>query len=355
MQERRKLLLVHHFPLTNVTGVTVMIGEMLKRVPRLAPTLDIAYLSYTNETAAELERRLDADYDDVDCVVGVNLHIEVKWELSEALARWCARKAVPLYDNVQDYWRHHFEYLRVLTGRYGVLLVASSPFIRTSIEKEGFASGDLPMGAQLPQRQPELQRPSHTVVGSVGRLVQRKRFADIARGFRLARLGRSAELRLTLLRSWVFDDAMDDEQLRLVRAEIDVDGAEASKVSIQEVPKVPPEYSSWSSYVCASDYEGFSMTPYEATYMGCPAIMSDIPPHRLMASSLFGEAAEEFLFPTGDAEALATRLSDEAASGRRRAYLQARLPAVRKIIEKRFSVDTTARALVQLCSGTASP
>lgn len=53
-------------------------------------------------------------------------------------------------------------------------------------------------------------------------------------------------------------------------------------------------------YVHSSDYEGLPLAPQEAMYYGCPAIASDIPPHR----ELFEKSGSGILFRQGDSEDL---------------------------------------------------
>src|SRR5262249_14394899 len=140
------------------------------------------------------------------------------------------------------------------------------------------------------------------IIASIGRLLRRKRFPDIVRAFCHAGLHRTAQLRLTLVRSHVFGTEQDAEQLRLIKHEIEKPGIASSSIQLVMTPTVPPDYSPLSIYVCASDYEGFSMMPFEAAYSGCPPIVSDIPPHKLMATVLFGERADDFLYPVTDTD-----------------------------------------------------
>jgi glycosyltransferase involved in cell wall biosynthesis len=347
---RHKLLLVHHFPLTSVTGVTVLIAEMLKLVPELDPSIDIFYLHYEEIAGPnEIGTKLNATYSDVTCIVAMNLQIEVQWDISLALARWCAEHSVPLYNNVQDYWPQHREAMACLTRDWGVLLAGASPFLNASLAKDDFTASFLPIGAQLPPTASWGPKTPPKVVASSGRLVRRKRFSDIVRAFCSVDLDKVAELHLTLLQSRVFDADVDDEQWRLVEAEMARPGVNQQAIRVIRTATVPPDYSPFSVYVRASDYEGFSLTPYEAAYSGCPPIVSDIPPHRAMAEALFGELAEDFLYPVGDSDALASCLVDEIATGRRRSYIRAHRTKLRSLIEERYSVRTTARALVELC------
>lgn len=347
---RRKLLLLHHFPLTSVTGVTVLLSEMLRLVPVLDPDIAVSYQDFEGlDGPAALVRSLDVAHADATCCVGVNLQMEVQWELSLELARWCAHRSIPLYNYVQDYWPHHREPLRQLTEECGVRLVGSSPFIVDSLAEDAFASSPLPMGAQLPAFCLPGLPAAPKVIASIGRLVRRKRFPDVVRAFCRAGLDQTARLRLTVLSSHVFGAAEDAHHLRLIHDEMEKPGVNAASISVTTIAIVPPDYSALAAYVCASDYEGFSMMPYEAAYAGCPPIVSDIPPHQRMAAALFGERAGDFLYPVGDTEALAERLQDELLTERRRRYLEGKQERIRGLIEKNYSVRTTAKALVELC------
>jgi glycosyltransferase involved in cell wall biosynthesis len=237
-----------------------------------------------------------------------------------------------------------------------VLLAGASSFLNASLAEDGFIASFLPIGAQLPPNSSWGPKTAPKIVASSGRLVRRKRFPDVVRAFCRADLDKVAELHLTLLQSRVFGGNVDDEQWRLVEAEMERPGVNRQAIRVIPTATVPPDYSPFSVYVRASDYEGFSMTPYEAAYSGCPPIVSDIPPHRAMAEALFGERAEDFLFPVGAADALASRLIDEIATGRRRGYIHDHRTELRSLIEERYSVRTTARALVELCRtlGTGS-
>jgi len=350
-----KLLLVHHFSLSSITGVTVMLAEMLRLVPSYNPDIEVFYQHYEGIADPDaLIRDLDAKHSGVTCVVGVNLQIEVQWDLSLALAKWCAQCRIPLYNYVQDYWPHHEKDLRQLTDDEGVRLVAASPFLVESLQKDGFTTGYLPMGAQIPVVSPPQQLP-RKVVAAIGRMVRRKRFPDVVQAFCQAGLDKTAELWLTLVPSQVFQKEQDVTQFRLIRNEMERPGVKSDSIHLIMTPTVPPDYSPYSVYVCASDYEGFSMTPFEAAYSGCPPIVSDIPPHRHMAESLFGEHAEDFLYPVTDTAALAERLQDELTTGRRHRFLEIHLSQIQRLVETRYSVRVTAEALALLCQQATSP
>jgi hypothetical protein len=88
------------------------------------------------------------------------------------------------------------------------------------------------------------------------------------------------------------------------------------------------------------------MTPIEAIYCGCPALMSDIPAHREIAATLSPNDPAETLFAPGDVDALTNLLRDEALTGRRRAGLHAQLDEMRNLIETRWSLPGTAQSLL---------
>lgn len=322
-----------------------MLAEMLDRIPEVAPEVEVTFLSFDQfGSPAALVEHLQTAHRDSTCVIGCNLHIEVMWEFSLALARWCAAQGVPLYDNVQDYWPQHFEGLRTLVSNWGVRLAAASPFLQEHLGGLGFGSQLTPMGAQLPRVRVPSTRTGPAVVKSVGRVIRRKRFSDIVRGFAQSALADRAVLDLTLLNSHSFSAHQDQEQFEAVKQTIASSGLPAEAIRVRTRPEVPPDYAACSIYVCASDYEGFSMPQYEAAYCGCVPIVSDIPPHRTMAESLFGVHADLYVFPVGDIEALAARLRDEAVTGRRARMLHSNHDSIRTKIESRFSLDVTARA-----------
>jgi hypothetical protein len=94
------------------------------------------------------------------------------------------------------------------------------------------------------------------------------------------------------------------------------------------------------------------MTPIEAIYCGCPAFMSDIPAHREIASVLHHDDRDDVLFAPGRVDTLADLLRDEALTGRRRARLQGRSEEIRSLIEARWSMRGTARALLDVLGST---
>jgi glycosyltransferase involved in cell wall biosynthesis len=151
---------------------------------------------------------------------------------------------------------------------------------------------------------------------------------------------------LRALRSNVFSDASDEAEFHAI--EVVIDQYRLTSVVLDRQPGNPPDYATYSAYVCASSYEGFSMTVIEAAFHGCPPLMSDIPPHQSSARALFGDRAGEFLYPTGDHRALAALLRDEITTARRKAFLDARIAEIRAIVASRWSLQGTARALAGL-------
>jgi len=351
---RHKLLLVHHFPLSKITGVSVIAGELLRILPAIASDIEVSYQHYENLNSESLIRKLDYHYRDRMVICGINLHIEVQWELSLALARWCRERRILLYNHVYDYWPHHRTNLSCLRDECQVQLLAASRSIQESLQREGFTSTYLVGGTQLP---PFLRSegPTQKIAGSIGRLVERKRFADVVRAFCDADLGQRAKLRLTLLPSQVFSAEEDTRQLNLIEEEIRRSGKQRSAIAVSTIPVIPPDYSRLSVYVCASSYEGLSMTPYEAAYCGCPPIVSDIPPHRQMAEALFSDSAARFLYPVGDTSSLAEYLSDEISTGIRAQILRASQANIRCLIERDYSIRTTANGMVRLCRAAYQP
>jgi glycosyltransferase involved in cell wall biosynthesis len=347
-----ELLFVHHFSLARITGVTVTLKELLRH---LAPRAS-AYQSYEDIAGgADLIAVLDARHADAACVVGINIHIEVQWELTLALAEWCRRRAIPAVAYVFDYWPHHRENLRLLVHDHGMRVLASTPFIRDALADDGFPATLVQVGVPIPDAGERDDDPAPDVVpkliGSAGRLVPRKRFSDLARAFCEADIAANARLYLRLLPSLVFGAHSDAEQLRLIEAEIARGGAEKS-IEIDRTAAEFHDYARYAIYVCPSGYEGFSMGPIEAALHQRPPIISDIAPHRTIAETLFGAQASEFLFPVGDTRALAELLRDEVVSGRRSAFLTAHRAQLRRIIEAKWSLRSTARALTGHLDGS---
>ena len=346
---RRKILLVSHFPLEEITGVTVILSEIVRLWPNITSTTELAHLSLSDLPSRALSAtRLDAHGMRPDALVGVNLHIEVEWERSLDLFSLCRAKEIAAYNYVHDYWPHHRSNVERLTAGLGVQLLASTKFISDLLRQAGFGSTIVPVGVRLPDDNllPDPGKVSSGLVGAAGRLSPRKRFPDIVRGFCDARQ-EGQRLYLKLLPSLVFNPEEDAAQLLAVTDEISRGRAEGF-VDIDRKAAQRHDYSRYSLYVCASSYEGFSMTPIEAAYCGCPPLMSEIPAHRRIAEALFGDHADEFMFQVGDTAALTRDLRDELTKGRRRLLLAQTQAQIRKSIATRWSLETTVRALAGL-------
>ncbi|MEI6313395.1 MAG: hypothetical protein WCO89_00890 [Syntrophus sp. (in: bacteria)] len=344
---RAKLLLVHHFSLSHVTGVTVMIAEIMRLFPSIGEGV-ADYLSFSG-TPDDLIRELDEKHDDSTAVIGINLHIEVQWEHSLVLLEWCKARGIPVWIYVHDYWPHHFDNIAAVVEK-GAKLLASTTFLQESLAADGYAAEVVTVGVPLPEElPPPPPSPWPTmplVFASSGRLTPRKRFYDIVRAFRDAALEDRAILYLRLLPSHVFDSSDDAEQIKLIENEITKDYEELGRVRLDRTPSACVfDYTPYFAYVCSSAYEGFSMSPIESAYFGCPPLMSCIPAHKVIAQTLFGERARDFLYPLGDTDALAGMMRDEAATGRRRKLLAAHSSEIRAMIKTRWSLATTAKLL----------
>lgn len=339
-----KMLFVHQFSLSHITGITVMLKEILRLFPAQKDSA-ASYISFSG-TTADFLRELDTKHRNTTCVVGINLHIEVMWEYSLALLQWCNMRHIPVFIYVHDYWPHHFKYVAAVVEK-GAKLLASTKFLQDSLAADGYRAEVITVGVPLPDRLPPL-RPSPWTDGpkifaSSGRLAPRKRFSDIARAFREAALENKAKLYLRLLPSHVFNSGEDAEQINLVEKEIPEDYRKRGIVRLDFTPaECPLDYSEYFSYVCSSAYEGFSMSPIEAAYSGCPPLMSGIEAHKVIARTLFGSRAEEFLYPPGDTPALAKMMEDEVATERRRKIIASRIAEIRSTIKTRWSLANTA-------------
>jgi glycosyltransferase involved in cell wall biosynthesis len=354
--DRTKVLFVHHFPLSSVTGVTVMFDEILRLIPSIGPGVEAAYQSFdAAPTPADFVGVLDTAHADATCVIGINLHIELGWDFSVDLYAWCRSRGVPAYAYIHDYWPHHRDNTRALVSEHGVCLIASTPFILDALAKDGFTSGLVPVGVPLPNDAPTpAVRATPKVIASAGRLVPRKRFEDIVRAFATAQLGADARLYLRLLPSLVYPKEKDEELFRNLENEAQRNGAAASvQLDRNATPKF--DYAPYSIFVCSSEYEGFSMSVAEAPYYGRPAIVSDIPPHRAIVNALFGDRAADFLYPVGDYQALAALLRDEVASGRRSNLIAARRADIQATVQANWSLRRTARDLVRLARNARTP
>ena len=350
---RRKVVLASHFPLTEVSGVTVILTEILHLWPSIAPAAEIAHFTLSDLLSGAAFEGGIGDFGQTSSVlIGINLHLEVQWQQSLELFKLCSLKGIPAYNYVHDYWAHHRDNVDELTTQHGVRLLASTDFVAGLLRRAGFDAVTVPLGVRLPDSA-SLRRAEggFGVVGAAGRLSPRKRFPDIVRGFCAARTA-GERLYLRLLPSLVFDPADDAAQFSVIVDEVRRAAAEGV-VEIDRTVAARNDYSRYSLYVCASSYEGFSMTPIEASYWGCPPLISDIPPHRRIADTLFGDRAEDYVFPVGDTEALARLLRDELTTGRRRKFLAGRQEQIRQTIAATWSLETTVGALARLAETPA--
>jgi glycosyltransferase involved in cell wall biosynthesis len=353
--KRHNLLLIHQFALPSVSGVTVMVSELLRLIPRVNTETGVECQSYQGLRGPDdLVAALYAKHGNADCVVGINLHIEVGWDVTLELLRWCRRNGKPFYLHVHDYWPHHRERVALLTERYGARLLAITQHIAQALAADGFPAALLPVGVSFGEvpasRQVAPAATEPRTVASVGRLVPRKRFPDIVRAFCDANLGSAARLYLRVPPSLVYAPEQDRRRLQDIQVESHACGAGQS-VQIDPLPTVGTDYSHWAVYVSASEYEGVSMTPIEAIVQGCPAIVSDIPPHRALVDALFPGRAEEFLFPVGDYGGLTSLLRDELRTGRRQTEIASRQPEIHQQVGHLWSLRRTATALVKLANG----
>lgn len=350
---RRRLLLIHHFPLRQTSGVTVLMAELLRLVPRVAPEVDVEYICLDElRTPGRVAEVMRTAYEDASCVCGVNLHIERSWELTRALAEWGRDSHVRCFLYAHDYWPHHREAVRWLTDSAGWSLLASTEHVRTGLGADGFDAALAEVGVPLahidtPAPQAQTCDPL-PLIASAGRLVPRKRFIDLVEAFGHRHLYKRARLFLRLIPSLVYSDAQDRELLAELETAAAQGGAPADSIVIDRHPMMVYGYSDYAVYVTTSSYEGFGMTPIEAAWSGCPPILSDILPHRETAETLFGADADAFLYPMGDPRALRRLLEDEVRSGRRRGWLSDRLPEIRATVKRRWPLEATALCLAQL-------
>lgn len=361
MRPSRKILLVHQFGLDRVTGVRALLAELLWRIPAASEGTAVAFESFEGHDDADaFVAAVASRHGDATMVVGVNLHADIWFDYSIGVFDWCARSGRRVYLYVHDYYPTHRVLIESLVARYGCGLLASTEYIRAAMRADGFdvvlAPVGVPIGnveqGPLPARDPS----SPKVVGSVGRLVPRKRFGDVVTAFGSTGLAGRASLHLRLTASCVLGVEHDEEMIAGIRAESERHRL-GEFIRIDRSPTERSDYRGYDAYVCASSYEGFSMTPIEAAYSGCPPLMSDIPAHLAIARTLFPGRAGDFLFAMGDTRSLARLMADEIESGRRATYLRGRLAEVRELVESHLSPRRTAEVLVALAEqrSTSSP
>lgn len=347
-----RILLVHHFPLTTVTGVRALLSELLWRIPAVRPGVGVAYEEYAGHDGVNaFVGAIAARHPDVTTIVGVNVHVDFQLDYTIGLLDWCRETGRQVHLYVHDYWPKHRVLLESLVARYGCRLLASTAFIRDGMRADGLEAtlvqvgvplGNLEQGSSIVRdgAQPK-------VVGSIGRLVPRKRFEDIVAAFAAAGIAGRASLHLRLVASSVRSVDQDD----LVLAGIE---AERRRHRLRRAVRIVrqrtdrSDYRGYDLYVCASSYEGFSMTPIEAAYGGCPPLMSDIPAHRAIATALFGRQAGDFLFPSGDVAALARLMTDEIDTGRRADHVRSHARRIQDVVHSRWSPARTAEGLVRV-------
>ena len=352
MAHRVKLLFVHQFSLPSISGVTVMISELLRLMPTVDPPTRAGHQGYEGlREPADLLASLRLNHPDATCVVGVNLHIEVGWDHTLALARWCETNRIPFYLHAHDYWPHHRQGVAILTDRFRARLLATTPSIADALASDGFTSAMLPVGVSIPDNQasPVATWPESKprTVASVGRLVPRKRFPDVVRAFCLADLGPLASLYLRVPPSLVYSREQDAERLREIHREA-LSCQPARSILVDPQPRLGIRYGQWFVYVSASEYEGLSMTPIESVTQGCPPLVSDIAPHRAIIGMLFPRNPGDFMFPPGDHKALARLLRDEFRTERRRAELAAHWEEIQETATRAWSLRATARAFAHI-------
>lgn len=356
-----RILLVHHFSLEKVTGVRALIAELLWRIPMQAPRLSVAFEPY--EASADPEAfatRLATKHHQVTAVVGVNTHVDHRFDYTIAWLEWCRRTDRRAYLYVHDYWPKHGPLLASLVERYGCGLLASTKFIRDAMRADGLPVVHVPVGVPLQNLEPCVpvsRDPGRLrVVGAVARVVPRKRLEDVVAAFCSSGFASRAKLQLRLLPSQVYPAQSDELIIRSIEAVSEAHRSrDGARIILERSATDRADYRHYDLYACASSYEGFSMTPIEAAYSGCPPLMSDIPAHRAIAAALFRDRQHEFLFPVGNVLALGDLMRDEIETGRRAAYLRSQLRDIRALVETRWSPAVTAAALVGVAvNGTTS-
>lgn len=346
----RTVLLLHQFSV-GVSGVSVMLAELAPVLTQVDPSLRIVTVGFDQCSDREALKRVLTDGEtNVVGAVAVNLHIEAGWDLSLEVFEHCRRDMIPTWLYAHDYWPRHRDNVALLTGRYAATLLASTAHVAEQLAGDGFEPKLVPAGVPLAHVVAArcTQTGGTPVVGSCGRLVPRKRFGDIVEAFGHLSGDRCARLHLRLLPSLVFPAADDERLLDGLHETLRRTCVEPSRVRLEDHATAAVDYNDLTVYVAASDYEGFGMTPIEASFALCPPLLSDIPAHRSIAEKLFPDAPEDVLFPVGDIQVLAARARDELDTGRRRASLVGRRDEVHELIERHWSLRQTAVDLARV-------
>lgn len=340
-----ELSIVHQFALSSVAGTTVLLRDLLDAIPRVAPHIRAEYISFEDHpTPGNWLLR-----EGRTAVVGVNLQIDYRWDQSLRYMDFYRDVGLPVHLWVHDYWPKNRNTLETLHRDFNVNLLASTDVVRSAMLKDGLevdiVQVGIPLGnlARVPPSQPKA-RPF--VIGTAGRVVARKRQLDIMRAFGRTGLV-TTELRMQLAPSLVRSADSDSTLMALLLTEAKSIEAAGQNVSLRSTPTERHDYGAYDVYVCASDYEGFSLTPIEAMYCGCPAIMSDIPAHRSIARAIYPGPIDEVLYPTADIQALSEILKDEATTHRRGTRVLAELEQVRATVHERWSPERMATSLLE--------
>ena len=349
MPQAHRILLVHQFGLPAISGLTVTVAELARLIPQLDSGISASVATYEDFDPAGLLDALDREHRATTCVIGLNLHIEVGWQHTVALAGWCSRNEIPLNVYVHDYWPHHRTMLSVLTGQFAARVLAITPKIVTDLAVDGFDAVLVPAGVAVPEYPPIRPRVSRDqpTVGVVGRLVPRKRFPDVVASYCIAAAEMEIALEMLLPPSLVYEVDQDDEQISDINRILSECHPSAT-VMVDRSPSLGVDYSRWSIYVSAAEYEGLSMTPIEAILQGCPVLLSDISPHRNIVDALLPDSQAQVLFSVGDRGHLATLLRDELLTQSRRFEIHRRRKRIHEEIKARWSLANTARELISI-------
>jgi glycosyltransferase involved in cell wall biosynthesis len=351
---KEKVLFVHHHSLECISGVNIILSELFRLIPSINTSIEVVYLSLDKYSSShELLDSIHKVHKEISCLIGANLHIENNWELSIKMLDYYYRINKPLYIYIHDYWPHHCDQVKFLIDKFGARLLSSSRYIRNLLTIDGFESelaqvgmslNNIELGSIIPNR----SSPSKKIIASSGRIVQRKRFLDIIRAFSYESLYETSILYLRVLASHVHSSDDDEAELNKLREEINADELVKNSIVIDQNLEKKHNYNKYDIYVCASNYEGFSLTPIESAYSGCPPIISDIPPHQDIAKVVFKDRFSDFIYPVYDYKKLGHLLKDEVYSARRQKYLDSNKNQIQRTIESEFSLMSAAKTIASL-------
>lgn len=346
------ILFLHHSKVNSVTGVDVVIRAFMKYFSNPSSGCTCEYMSYDEFNKSAVS---DTSYPDSHIIVASNPHIELGFDTAHNAMKLLANNDVISIVLIHDYSLDNRQALCKILRDSNSKLLATGEYIDTALRSSGFDSERIGLGIDIKRiracletqnvksAEPFKEQRLPTIM-STGRIVQRKGFRQLAEVFGRQEINKHANLYLQLVDCpGKTLDYTNECYKSIVNELIAID---SRRFTVHRNKKSHVNYGVASLYVCASSYEGFSMTPIEAAYCGVPPLMSDIYPHKLISHELFGSRGEDFLFKCNDNEDLSKRLLHEIKTNELSNYLHDRIVSVRRHIEEEFSLDNSAKNLL---------